>query len=143
MNISLPAPKPEMGVRGITGATIYFYDGKTQKQITQAEYDRQTLAGIAAALGAEAVIFTKPNPTVSRRRDAAGAAAELTAGAKDAEEEKESETPKAERKKMDSPPQHGLADYLEAAFAGGKKEKPAKKGKKKGERFSLEEALGK
>ena len=186
MSISLPVPKPEMGVRGITGATIYFYDGG--KQISQAEYDRQTLASIAAALSADTVVFsphTKPNPTVARRRKAnadatVAAAHSAAAGARDAKDEKEAETPKAERKKKDSlaaelaawprvptngsPAPYDLADYLENAFAGGKKEHAAKKGsqsarsasgnpppsgggKKKGnasgERFSLEETLDK
>lgn len=152
MNISLPAPKREMGVRGITGAIMYFYDGKTQKQITQAEYDRQTLAGIAAALGAEAVVF-KPESSAARRRDLAAAAEQQLAGVKDGAKAAAEQSP---RPKKEGVPQHGLADYMEAAMEGGKKAQPAKKGSasgspppsgggkgKKVNEFSLEEALGK
>jgi hypothetical protein len=141
--ITLPAPKPEMGVRGVTGCTVYFYDGG--KQITQEEYNRQTLAAIAGALGATGVVFTKPSPTIARRRDAAGAAADQAAGAEDAEEEKDAETPKEERK-TGGVPQHGLADFIDAAFTGGGKKKAGKKEKGKkgtGERFSLEDITGK
>jgi hypothetical protein len=141
ITISLPAPKPEMGVRGVTGCTVYFYDGG--KQITLDEYNRQTLAAIAGALGADKVIF-KPESSAARRRDVAAAAGEQVAGAKDGAQAAAEQTPKEERKKTDSAPQHGLAEYLDAAFTGSKKERVVKKGKgKKVNEFSLEEITGK
>ncbi len=160
ITISLPAPKPEMGVRGVTGCVIYSYDS-SGKQITQEEYTRQTLAGIAAALaspkrggmlkaqsadelGADKVIF-KPESSAARRRDVAAAAGQQVAGAKDGAQAAAAQTPKEERKKTDSVPQHGLAEYLDAAFVGGGKKKAGKKEKKVagGERFSLEDITGK
>ena len=56
-SITLTVTNPEMARPNLFGGVTYCFDGATGKQISKAEYDRQTLLGIASALGAESVHF--------------------------------------------------------------------------------------